>query len=163
MTFLGGHGAFGGRFSAPHMFVAMFVSPTHQYYYNMFYEWEDTFTSWELRFGFFSGGGAPGFGGINPVRTIGQENATNYLLRPDLLFWNHLSSDIGAVTSLNDGNRHFMGNHSRTFPYSGRWTNSTSFTIGLVNAVGLNHGLSAEQVRSAWGINNAFDARYFGR
>jgi len=130
----------------------------------MFYGLNASFTRWGLRYAFISGGGEPGTGfwGFNPVRTIGQINANNYHERANRQFWNHLSSGVGIATNLFAGIRYFMDNHSRTFPYSARWTNSTSFTIGLVNAVGLSHGLSAEQVRQAWGINNAFAPRYFG-
>jgi len=70
---------------------------------------------------------------------------------------------LSAATALFAGLDYFMHNHSRTFAYSGFWTNSTSFIIGLTNAMGLNHGLSSTQIANSRGINNAFAARYFGR
>jgi len=157
MVFLGGHGAFGGTFSAYHMHIAMFVSPSNEHYYNMFHDEDADFTRWGLRFAYISG--TMGF----PLRTVGSINEANYMERADRQFWHHLSSGVGTATALLAGYEHFRDNHNLTFPYNGRWTNSTSYTIGLVNAVGLNHGLSAEQRARAWGFNNAFSARHFGR
>ena len=168
MTFLGGHGAFGGTFNAPHVFIAIFASPNNAHYYNMFYQLDPEFTRWGLRFAYISGTGELGAMRVPPYTSIGMRtrggiNNNIYHDRPNLQFMNHLSSGIGMATQLFEGHSHFMRYHSNTFAWNGRWTNSTSFTIGLVNAMGLNHGLSAAQVRSTWGINNAFDARFFGR
>jgi len=163
MVFLGGHTANFPFVSAYFMHIAMIVSSAHEDLYNKFKDRNEDFTSWGLRFMFLSGGAGAGFGGINPGRTIGHVNISNYFQREDRRFWNHLYSDAGMIQQLFAGRNYFMDNHSRTFPYSGRWTNSTSFTIGLVNAMGLNHRLTPAQIANSWGINNAFDARYFGR
>ena len=155
MIFLGGHGAFNGRFRAYHMHIAMFVSSGSSWWYHEAFV--NNTTRWGFRYAYISGT----MGGF--FRTEGAINAADYMGRANRQFWNHLYSGNGMVQQLFDGFHYFDDNHRRTFAYSGRWTNSTSFTIGLVNAVGLNHGLSSEQVARAWGINNAFDARYFGR
>ena len=156
MVFLGGHGAFFGIFTAPHLHIAMFAAPGTDGY-NSLLEAGSNLTRWGLRHGYISGT----MGGF--ARTRGQINGSAYMTRANRQFFNHLSSNVGTITALFDGYVHFRDNHNSTFAYSGRWTNSTSYTIGLVNAMGLNHGLSATQVRQAWGINNAFAARYFGR
>ena len=154
MSFLGGHGAFGGRFEAYHMFVAMFAAPGSDAYSIL--QGAGGNTRWGLRYGFISGG----MGGF--FNTIGEVNRADYLVRENRQFFHHLSSSVGTTATLFAGYRYFMANHSRTFAYSGRWTNSTSFTIGLVNSSGLYHGLSQAQRDRAWGFNNAFRFRYFG-
>ena len=156
MVFLGGHGAFGGTFNAPHLHIAMFAASGTDGY-NALIEAGSDLTRWGLRYGYISGT----LGGF--VRTRGQINGDDYMTRANRQFFNHLSSDVGTITALFAGFNYFETNHNNTFAYNGRWTNSTSYTIGLVNAMGLNHGLSATQVRQAWGINNAFAAQFFGR
>jgi len=156
MAFLGGHGAFDGLFNAYHMHIAMFAASGTDAY-NRLHGENSEFTRWGLRFGFVSGT----MGGF--FRNHGSVNEANYMERADRRFFNHLSSGVGTTSALFTGYRHFMDNHSSTFVWNGRWTNSTSFTIGLVNAAGFNHGLSSAQVERAWGFNNAFAARYFGR
>ena len=153
MVFLGGHGAFGGTFSAYHMHIAMFISGGDF--------WDDrAFANnerWGLRYAFISG--TMGF----PMRTVGAINNDSYLVRANRSFFNHLYSGTGMVQQLFSGHNHFMDNHRRTFAYSGLWTNSTSYTIGLVRSMGLSHGMSPAQIASSRGINNAFAPRYFGR
>ena len=85
------------------------------------------------------------------------------MTRADRQFFHHLSSGVGTAMGLFTAFDYFDDNHRRTFAYSGFWTNSTSFTIGLVNAMGLNHGLSSTQIANARGFDNAFAPRYFGR
>ena len=165
MIFLGGHGAFDGRFQAYHMHIAMFVAYGHAFYGTRDFRYN---TRWGLRYAFISGGAQTTLANIllgPAVSTVGVINSNAYLERADRRFWNHLHSGTGMVQQLFNAHNHFMDNYSRrrAFAYTGRWVNSTSYTIGLVNAVGLNHGLSSEQVARAWGINSAFAPRFFGK
>jgi len=163
MTFLGGHNA---NIQAPwgdrndfHMHIAIFAA--HCVYgttaYNRLREENPNATRWGLRFGFISGTG----GGF--ARTRGQINGDTYMTRRNRQFFHQLSSGPGTGLALFAGYDFFYRNHNNTFVYSGLWTNSTSYTIGLVNAVGLNHGLSSAQIARSRGINNAFAPRFFGR
>ena len=154
MTFLGGHTANIPGTNDFHMHIAMFVARGHAFYY------DDAFagnTRWGLRYAFISGT----MGGF--FRTQGDINRDSYLERANRQFWNRIHTGVGMVEQLFAAHDYFMKNHSSTFPWNGVWTNSTSFTIGLVNAVGLNHGLTSAQIARARGIDNAFAARYFGR
>jgi len=156
MAFLGGHNANIPGFSAYHMHIAIFAAYGTDVYSRLLEEGPDS-TRWGLRYGFISGT-AGGFS-----RTRGGVNLDTYMTRANRQFFNHIASGAGTGTDLLSGLDHFMGNHSNAFPWNGRWTNSTSFTIGLVNAMGHEHGLSSTQRANSWGINNAFSARYFGR
>ena len=153
MTFLGGHTANLPLTDAYHMHIAMFVARGHDFFTTEHFRYN---TRWGHRCAFISGT-AGGF-----LRTVGAINNDTYLERANRQFWNHLYTGVGMVEQMFDARNYFMNYHSRTFPWNGRWTNSTSFTIGLVNAMGLNHGLSSAQVARATGIGNAFAARYFG-
>ena len=86
-----------------------------------------------------------------------------YMTRANRQFFHHLSSGPGTGAALFAGFDHFKDNHNNSFAYNALWTNSTSYTIGLVNAVGLNHGLSSAQIARSRGINNAISARHLGR
>jgi len=161
MVFLGGNNA---NIQLPggndfHMHIAMFALPGTDGYNALIeagLEGSDS-TRWGLRFGYISGT-AGGF-----ARTRGQINGDDYMTRADRQFFNHLSSDAGTITALFAGFDYFEANHNNTFSYSGLWTNSTSYTIGLVNAVGLNHGLSSAQIARSRGIDNAFAPGFFGK
>jgi len=161
MVFLGGNNANiqlpGG--SDFHMHIAIFAAHCADgtTAYNRLLEENPDNTRWGLRFGYISGT-AGGF-----LRTRGQINGDTYMTRANRQFFHHLSSGPGTGTALFAGFDHFWNNHNNTFVYSGLWTNSTSYTIGLVNAVGLNHGLSSAQIERSRGINNAIAARHFGR
>ena len=155
MVWLGGHRAF-DRFDNYHLHIAMIASPSNENWYNRFYNLDEDFTRWGLRYGFISGSMGSG------NSTNGSVNAMNYFNRPNLQFWNHLFSGSGMIEELFLGQEYFMDNYSRTFPWNAFWINSTSFTIGLLNAVGLEHRLSVEQIGRAIGIDNAFALQNFG-
>jgi RHS repeat-associated protein len=170
IAFLGGHTANIPGASAYHMHIAIFaahVRDADNIAYNRLRRAGSENIRWGvIRYGYISGGSSSliGLGG----RTHGQINATTpqgitYMTRANRQFFHHLGSGAGTGANLFGGLDHFMDNHSNSFWWSGRWTNSTSFTIGLVNAMGHSHGLSATQIANSWGIDNAFSARHFGR
>jgi len=171
IIFLGGHPGF-DRFDAYHMHVSMFVSPRSRFYNHVAFSGEDSNDpGWgNVRFASISGVGQPRviMAGHppRPIPTLFAEsrvNNQNYLDRNYLRFLNHLHTGTGMVQQLFDAHDYFYRFHRRRFAWNGFWTNSTSVTIGLVNAVGLDHGLSAEQQARATGFDNAILAQYFGR
>ena len=162
MILLGGHRAF-DRFNAFHLHITMFASPASEFYLK-FYGWDSAFTILGLRYAFLSGTGTPGFRGIRPgMFSESTINNINYHNRANLQFIHHIHSGVGMVEALYFAHNHFMSYHNRSFPWNAGWTNSTSITLGLLGAVGLDHQLTAEQQRRAAGINRTIPPRYFGR
>ena len=165
IAFLGGHTANIPGASAYHMHIAIFavqIRDADNIAYNRLRRAGSENIRWGvIRYGYISGGSSSliGLGG----RVIGGVNTSSYTTRANRQFFHHLGSGVGTGANLFGGLDHFMANHNRAFWWSGRWTNSTSFTIGLVNAMGHSHGLSATQIANSWGIDNAFSARHFGR
>jgi len=71
----------------------------------------------------------------------------------------------GMAGSLFNAHGHFEAHHSWTFQYTPAGMsgfNSTSVTIGLLNAVGLDHRLSGSDRTRSVGINNPVPSRFFG-
>jgi len=172
MIFLGGHTALHHRnpFPADHLHISMFMSAS--------------------RFNYLSGNNAPDFlgyfsgrirwgnvhyatlsGGKGGQSAISEVNRLPYLDRAGLNFVNHLHTGTGKIAELFAAHNHFMGHHSTCFTYAilpvpgwlAQEFNSTSIAIGLLNAVGLDHGMTDAQLRRAIGINRQIAPHYFGR
>ena len=159
MIFLGGHHAFGGL-PAYHLHVSMFVSPNSYFFTHPdFIE-----TGWgNVRLATISGTGEFGIS-RNILHAVSAINSSHYITRDNLLFKNHLHTGEGMVQQLFNAHEHFGRFHNRRFMYTpagllGR--NSTSVTIGLLNAVGLDHGMTGRP--RAVGIQSAIGSIFFGR
>ena len=139
----------------------MFVSENSSYWNHDAFEGS---TRWgSVRFATISGGAS------RSIHAISEVNRREYLDRAGLRFINHLHTGTGMITQLFEAHNHFMDHHSSRFPYAPLPTrgspafNSTSITISLLNAVGLDHRMSSSQQRWAVGMGSHIHSRYFGR
>jgi len=168
ITFLGGHSAF-NVFPAYHLHISMFVSPNSAFYNNPYFRMNNRWGN--VRYAFLSGAGEFGYSlyHFGFIHAVSRVNSNHYLSRDGLRFINHLHTGTGVIRDLFAAHEHFAANYSRRFPWNPipipgiGGANSTSITIGLLNAVGLNHGLTSAHQRRAVGIGSTVHPRFFGR
>jgi len=155
IIFLGGHNAF-DILPAYHLHVSMFVSRDSAFHANAYFteRWSGV---WHAT---LSGTGVLGLSrNLYGIYAVSQVNSSDYFNRNNLRFINHLHTGVGMVEQLFNAHDHFTTYHSRRFGYGPAGVtinrvNSTSITIGLLNAVGLDHGLTPAQQRRAVGIQS---------
>jgi len=184
IMFLGGHSALGGL-PIPHMHISMFVSKNSPYWYH------PAFNSFGIRWGSVRHATISGnaqndnlLAVVGVTRAISEVNRVDragvgYLDRSGLMFLNHLHTGTGMVTQLFAAHNHFMYDSNMRFPYAlvpghGIWGttppgfglpryNSTSVTLSLLGAVGLNHGLSLSQQAQYLGSHRRISPHHFGK
>jgi len=164
MIFLGAHGGIIQSNPIPHLHISMFVSQSSSYWNHAYFE---DYTRWgNVRYAFISGSSCSGLMG----NAISQVNRMAYLDRPGLQYINHLYTGKGMISGLFEAHAHFMDFHRTSFWYAPlpvpAWLsegfNSTSITLSLLNSVGLDHGMTSNQLRWAVGANRHIHPRYFG-
>jgi len=162
IIFLGGHGAFVERNPALHIHIVMFTT-SDDFFNNSAFN-----TRWDgVRFATISGHGE---WALSPLGwwTISQVNRQPYLDRAGLRVLNHIHTGPGKIKELFEAHEHFNDYYNRSFVYrpapleEGHF-NSTSIIISMLNAVGLEHGLTATLRLQAVGILRHIEPRYFNR
>ena len=161
MVTLGGHSAF-GFMPAPHLHISMFITSRSSSWWDSEYFSGNSLLGDTIRFATISGTGELGLTWRLGVGYLTSEvNRRRYFERDNLLFVNHLYSGSGMVQGLFEAHNHFSTYYNRRFGYTAN-RNSTSVVVGLLNAVGLDHGFTEEQERRALGTNRAIRPRFFG-
>jgi len=170
LIFLGAHGGVVPGNPIYHLHVTMFISSDHEMWNNSYFVYNSErspLMNDTLRFATVSGG-APG---PAPRFVISEFNRLDYMNRFDSRFQDEIHSGSGMVTAIFEAHTHFYDNYRTNFRYfalpeihPGDRYNSTSITISLLNAVGLDHGMNwlRTNVQSA-GIRSQIDPAYFGR
>jgi len=169
IIFLGGHGGVVPINPIYHLHVTMFVSRSSPYWDHPDFNYFEPIFGGNVRFAHLSGGASDeGIRALLGLSTaVSAVNRQNYLERSNLRFLNHLHTGRGMITNLFAAHVHFDTYHSTHFQYvllpSGIGHNSTSITLSLLNAVGLNHGLTWGQRRLAIGMNMMIHPGFFGQ